>query len=224
MWRLRSFVAIGTLAASLAAHASSAKAVWEWTVEERISARTDAQAARERVRRRGRATVDATSARDPELAATVDSFDGKTHPELFLPHEVFRTLISHAFLGAPRAEELFRRGLTPRVQRHGLPSDFWPRLESIASAYIASASAEIELGAELRAQRGAARDRFRRELTAKQLEVCGHRAAALEAARRDFGAERFDRFLYEAIAVNMFHVADSVPDAEVLRQHARGCK
>lgn len=199
--------------------------VWAWTLEQRIAARTDATAARERVRaaaRRGKPA--ATSMADPELSPVVDSFDGKGHPELFLPHEVFRTLIAQAFLGSPRARELFRRGLTPEVERQGLPADFWERLESISAVYVADTFAERDLGDGLGERRGNDRTRAAAALALKQSDACRSRAAAIDAARKQFGAERFDRFLYEVIAVNMFHVADRLPDPQVMRQHARGCR
>jgi len=202
----------------------SPRQVWAWTLEERIAARTDAAAARERVRGAARGKAAANSTPDPELSPTVDSFDGKGHPELFLPHEVFRTLIAQAFLGSSRGRELFRRGLRPEVQRHGLPADFWERLESLSAVYVADTFAEIDLGDGLRERSGADRARAAQALALKQSDACRSRAAAIDAARKQFGAERFDRFLYEVVAVNMFHVADRLPDPELLRQHARGCR
>ena len=198
----------------------SRKQAWAWTLEERIAARTNAEAARDRVNSAGRGRIAATSSSGP----MVDSFDGKTHPELFLPHEVFRTLIAHAFLGTSRAGDIFRNGLMAEITGHGLPPDFWQRLRSISSVYVADSHAEIDIGAGVREQTGPARSRAREALALKQLDVCRSRAAALDAARKEFGPERFDRFLYEVIAVNMFRMEDRLPAPELLRRHAGGCR
>jgi hypothetical protein len=157
------------LLTSLAA-AQSAKPAWLYTDEERIALRTRPNALR---------------------------FDGATHPEFFLPHEVFRSLIQLAFRGAGDSSERFRKGMQPEVDRLGLPADFWERLRVTSIDYVAAAGSEDE---------------------------CRSRADALAASRGEFGEERFDRFLYEVIAVHKFHSADELPDPEVLRRVVRGCR
>ena len=138
--------------------------------------RTDPELARERSRGSGRVR---TTVREGG-SGFVDAFDGKTHPELFLPHQVFRTLMDHAFLGPERSGLRFRGGR--------------------------------------------ARSDAQEALDLKQIESCRSRAEALSAARREFGSKRFDRFLYEVIAVNMFHVAEELPRAEDLRRAEGGCQ
>jgi hypothetical protein len=61
-------------------------------------------------------------------------------------------------------------------------------------------------------------------LELKHGDACRSRADALAAARKEFGRERFDRFLYEVIAVHMFLAADRLPDPEILRQAELGCR
>jgi hypothetical protein len=208
---MRRFVVLASLVLAASwVNAQTKRAPWQWTVEERIAIRTDPAAARERLERGGpRVKADAS----PGRAAIADRYDGKSHPELFLPHQVFHELVMLAFASNARTEELVRAGFMTDVRRHGLPGDFWLRLEALSSAYLADRRA---LEGLLRTE--ANTRRHEQALALKQRDVCRTRADALSAARREFGQERFDRFLYDVIAVNMFTVSDKVDDAEVLRQ------
>ena len=115
----------------------SGKPPWTLTLEERIALRTNANLAHERVRRGQQGRSATASSANPAARPWVDTFDGKTHPELFLPYEVFDQLIELAFLSSPRTGQVVRNGFTPEVRRHGLPDDFWPRLQSLSTLYIA---------------------------------------------------------------------------------------
>jgi hypothetical protein len=179
-----------------AAVAQTPKAPWALTVEERIALRTNADLA----------------------------FDGKTHPELFLPHEVFRNLIQFAFAADPRTGEVVRRGYRSDVDRHGLPADFWDRLRSVSTIYISDAVAERDVGRSLHQLSGPARRRAEEALALKRVDLCRSQADALTAARREFGRERFDRFLYEVFAVDMFHASDRLLDPALLRRAEAGCR
>ena len=200
------------------------KPAWEWTLEERIAVRTNAELARERVRADSRRPAARATANADERAALVDSFDGKTHPELFLPHEVFRSLITLAFLGHARHGQLFRQSLDPEVRRLGLPHDFWQRLETVSAVYIADSLAEGDLLNDFAQKAEASRQRVKEALEVKQADLCGSRADAIAAARREFGAAAFNRFLYEVIAPHKFHSETELPDPEILRWIERGCR
>lgn len=193
---------------------------WAFTLEERIALRTHAGLARERSRGGGRV---ATAAREGG-AGVVDAFDGKTHPELFLPHQVFRTLVDHAFIAPDSSGSAFRRGVAPDLSLYGLPPDFWERLRTVSGDYIRDTSTLNAMMASLRQLHGRARGDAQEALALKKIESCRSRAEALAAARRAFGNEQFDRFLYEVIAVNMFHVTDELPRAEDLRRAEGGCR
>ncbi|HYI08682.1 MAG TPA: hypothetical protein VEK57_06400 [Thermoanaerobaculia bacterium] len=204
--------------------AQSSNEPWKMTVEERIARRTNPELARERVR--GGRTVDPSNpvSTNTESQPLKDAFDGKSHPELFLPFEVFRQVIKLAFTGDPRHGQLIRDGLMPEVERLGLPRDFWERFRSVSAIHTADLWALDDLGAGVREQSGPARRRAEQAQTLKHDDVCRSRADALAAARKEFGRERFDRFLYEVIAVNMFHAADRVPDPALLRKIEGGCR
>jgi len=206
--------------AMLPVNAQQARQPWSLTLEERIALRTNPELARERVR--GAMRGQRSSNADGHLSA--DRFDGKSHPELFLPHEVFRSLMTLAFLGPARNGERFREGLMPEVTRLALPRDFWERLRSVSAVYLSDSWAEADLGASLRQQSGRARRDAERALSLKQLEVCRSRADAIAAARKEFGSEDFDRFMYEVIAVKKFHSEQRLPAPEVLRWAESGCR
>jgi hypothetical protein len=195
------------------------KASWQWTVEERISARTDEQLARVRVRERGRRVQAAST--DSGASQIADAFDGKTHPELFLPHQVFDSLIMMSFVAKAGAAQRIRDGLMPEITRRGWGNDFWDRLQAMSTIYVGD---ERALTDALESADPRSKERTERLLTLRQNDICRSRAEALAAARRTFGAERFDRFLYEVIAVNMFSMADRLPDAALLRAAEEGCR
>lgn len=200
---LLALVAIGPL------QAQSTKS-WLLTLEERIALRTNADLARARVQ-------NARLIRASGAPAPADIFDGSTHPELFLPHEVFEKLIKSAF-GDPREGQIFRNRFTATVKSLGLRDDFWKSLEQMSAAYIGNMALLSDV------QKNPPATNARELVALEQEHVCSSRAKALADARGAFGQERFDQFLYEAIAVRQFHVADRLPDPATLRNLERGCR
>lgn len=222
------FIRAGLMIVTLALPAVAAqpsKAAWEWTLEERIAGRTDAPMARRRIEDARRLQTNETRAASPERRAVVDRFTGRTHPELFLPHEVFEQLIDMGFGADARANEGTRGALSADVQRHGLPADFWERLRTISTVYLADTHALRTQNASIREQAQAAdAKRHGQAIALKQKERCRSGVDALEAARAEFGRERFDRFLYQVVATKMFYFADRLPDPVQLRNVAGGCR
>jgi hypothetical protein len=210
----------------LPAMAQVRKQAWTYTLDERIALRTDVERARERVRTAGAVRTGGRirTTGVPALGPEVDAFDGRSHPELFLPHEVFREFMRLTTQTNATKQRLIREALTPDVRRVGLPDDFFERLGAVTAVYAAKSAAEHEIGQGLHLLEGAAMTRAKAQLAIQQADVCRSRAEALDAARREFGAERFDRLLYEVMAVNMFTIADRLPDARLLRRAERGCR
>jgi len=199
------------------------KPAWAWTLEERIAVRTDPEAASKRVREKGRRVempVAASSSR--QRAPIGDAFDGSTHPELFLPYEVFEQLVSLTYLSHPRMAQSVREGFIPDVRRHGLPADFFDRLQVLTTVYVADFRAVRDALDSMAQQEGAARERAEQVLAFKHRDACRSRADALAAARREFGEKKFDRFLYEVMAVKMFTIGDRVIDPALLREAEEG--
>lgn len=196
--------------------AQSARGPWEWTLDERLALRANSVAARERVH----ASRDALKAETNRSSQdeVVDVITGKTHPELFLPHEVFDELMQLAFLSKPRVSDSFRHDMAPIVAEYGLPPDFWERLRTLTAIYIADAHRAYDFPAN---QKPAA---FDREFNRNYAVLCRSRVDSLAKARQEFGTERFDRFLYGAIARNMFRTSFSAEDPQILRRSEEGCR
>lgn len=209
------------LAGSVFAAPEQKRQAWEWSVEERIALRADPVAANDRVAASRKGVKAATTQATQERI--VDSFTGVTHPELFLPHEVFDKLMQLAFLLNPRVGDEFRKDMKPIVAEYGLPPDFWERLRNISVIYMADVHRAYDnpSARNLRHQP----DQRERDVFNRNYEVmCRSRAEALAKARAEFGAERFDRFLYGAIARNMFKTVFDPEDVIALRRAAEGCQ
>jgi len=199
-----------------------AKPAWQFSDDERIALRTDAALARQRVaERRQRHTTTGIHAASVGGQQLADSLDG-AHRELFLPFEVFRNFVDLAF--DPRSRDTFRHFSAAEVRNAGLPPDFWERLDPIIAFHVADVRAERDLLTSRSKLSGPARARVVAALELKRADVCRSRADALAAARKTFGREHFDRFLYEYVAINMFQVTDRLATAEQFRQWEGGCR
>jgi hypothetical protein len=211
------------ITATASAGSKAERRAWEWTVEERIALRTDPAAAKARVdesRRRLNAAAHAA-----KQANVVDTISGGVHPELFLPHEVFDELMQFAFLSKTRVSDSFRKDMMPIVAEYGLPSDFWDRLRNLSSVYLSDAFRVHDLSLQKPAKaESREREEFDREVNRTYGLLCRSRIEALARARQEFGAERFDRFLYGAVARNMFRTSFGPENPDVLRQLERGCR
>lgn len=201
---------------------------WELSVQERLRKRFDPVSIRERK------TVEATEPfgykRESASRSTRNADDadeklnvvlGRRNPELLMPWELFNDL-KHAYSRDPIMRETLREVWEKRSADIDLPSDFWQELEIAAADYIQGSSEEIDLFGELnRTSNPVDQDQIRRKLLA--LGLCAKRAAALERARATFGREKFDRFLYTAIAPDL-SVTDSDFTPEQHLRAERGCR
>jgi len=195
---------------------------WQWTLEERIAARTDPAAARARVEIDDQRTR--AAGREIQRSEIADIFYGKDHPELFLPYELFDDLVTGAFTTSVPFADHFRASLTPELRRREFPADFWLRLEAISSAYTADYRAIKALLVTINRQSGDERRKSEQKLEIKYRDGCRSRMEALAQARGEFGRERFDRFLYEVVAYPMFHAGDTLPSPDRLRYAEQGCR
>ncbi len=178
---------------------------WEWTIEERLEERLDAEqiAARQEAHQRHAAAEPAEGERvqDPSHY----TIRGWEHPHLLLPHEVFQALMT-GFDPDPEIRNKQRELLREPLEARGYEADlFWAQLESVSSRYAA-----------LR----------HRDEDATEEERCRAAFTALESARTLFGRDHFDRFLYEAVAPGMsFSISTNAPDpSQRLRWIANGCR
>lgn len=174
------------------AAAGQTKPAWEWTDDERIAARTNPTLAAIRV---GSASQGAPTGLQP-----ADVIDGKRDSALFLPVELFESVVRHGFL-----DDGFREAFAHQIAASGLPADFWPRLERIADRYIDDLRDASERSAAL------------------QPTLCGDRAAALAAARAELGPA-LDRFMYAYVAPSRKDILGDLPDASRLTAMSQGCR
>lgn len=208
------------------AQAQSSKAAWQWTTEERLAARTDATQASERVRRwRESAVSDSSGRRMATNAAQkgrwVDAIIGREHPELFLPHELFDSLVKRGFVG--ETVETWRLIHSDDLVVAGLPADFWDRLEPLARDFIADLQETQHVLTAHPHPTAAERESANAAAEAIHPKLCRDRAAALRAARAAFGPA-LDQFLYTAVARGISQFSDEPESVNVLRNAEEGCR
>lgn len=211
------------------------KAPEDWTLEERLAVRFDPGDVKER-RAAARRDLMKGPALLPEIAeartappdpnSETNHINGQRNPELFLPIEVFESLLMGAFAEDPQTSRLARSTMQEGLMAAGLdPETFWQTLEVIAREPI---RAHRELYA-LAMKMGKATPTDRKAISEQSgvivAKLCGRQTAALAEARKRFGAKAFDRFLYRAVAPSMFKVMLSEdPEWEVqLRRKEGGC-
>lgn len=183
----------------------------ELTVEERLAERLDpariAERAREHRLRHPQIAAFERSTHAAERPEGVITYviDGRRNPELFLPHELFSSLLTGVRLREPlrtKQRGFFRES----IRRFGFEDElFWRELERAAA----------DLTSMLETKR----------VDASPDEGCRQRHRALQTAREIFGRQRFDRFLYEVVApAAQQSSATNVSDpAAALKREAEGC-
>jgi hypothetical protein len=181
----RGFLIAGLLCATGAFAESTppgkAKAAWAMTQAERLEARMNPTARAERVRqseqRAGRSIG----------VPPADVLDGQMHPELFFPMELFESLVR---VGFGPASATYPKMLQQRSSDLFRSPGEWERFEEITAEYRSLLQAQ-----------SAALSRFD-QLAVDDLQTtkCRAGASALAASREAFGAERFDRVLYDIVA------------------------
>lgn len=187
LWIALGLIAVPLVADELRERGGREKAKWEWTVEERLSARFDPVLAAKR------------AARQPQGMGTVS---GEVEPELFLPGELFSSLLAGLDADA-KFRETSRAILRNRILEFGLdPQQFWRELEDAISSHVRLTSRYAALLNRLRESEPGTGTRGEIEAEKERLGpvLCRSRADALAEARRHFGAETFDRFLYTVVA------------------------
>ena len=202
------------------------KAAWRWTTEERLARRFDPEAMKARVAEE-RAEQLAIEKRFPKIndelftggedtGAVMDTLNGRKHPEVFFPDELFSRLLHDAFLQVGEDQTESRRSFEERAAALGFGRDLWPRLERVAAPV---------LRAEKERRRSDPGDEAK--MKGEAIRVCRVRAQSLAAAKVEFGEEPFLRLLYEAVAPGI--VRDVVgsglgsEDVEGMRYTSGGC-
>lgn len=192
--------------------ASSDKPPWEWTLEERVAHRYDLERIAERKK------VYAQDLRDDgyendALAleaspAIYQVLSGRENPELFLPKHLFDSLLRTAFSLNRESRLHFRKTFAERSQGIQPDESFWRDISVIASGLLAMEHRLKEVFGEMAVTQD---PESRAALSTRAAEAqhgrCRALWTALEASRRHFGIEAFDRFLYEAVAPDQWVAA-----------------
>jgi hypothetical protein len=181
-----------TFAVSIAA-AQPAKEPWKWTTEERLRVRFDASARSARLAEYARSETRSAGAAS---GSDVDVIDGRTHPELFLPSELFEALV---FLRVTKPQWL-RDDVASRsddVLRSAAEQSRFAAMTDVYGKTLLQERALLTEKASAGSRRAAAIDAALEELRKTKRTA---EAAALREVRKTFGRERFDRFLYTVVA------------------------
>lgn len=153
---------------------------WEWSNDERIAKRMTM-------------TVKTPSS---EIRYRVD---GNTNPELLFPLELFQWLVARIEEDGPSLAGA-KRHLAPTIGRFGWEEkSFWQQLETVTARYRELDDKSQALDYEASIAAPAARRGVDGEIDAVRRALCPARVAALDDARRVFGA-RFDEFLFAGVA------------------------
>ena len=191
------------------------KKPWEWTLAERLAVRLDPVRIAERELENEtphRASPSQVTVREREGVGSY-SIDGRRHPELLVPHELFESLMT-GFIPDENRQARYRKNLAVAISAAGFDERvFWSQLYSVASQYVAYKYDQTAHSPDSAINRG--RD-----------SRCRLAFEALTAARQLFGQERFDQFLYEGIApLTQLASATTAPDPAVeLKRAAAGCQ
>lgn len=204
------------------------KQAWEWSVEERIAARTNAAAQRGRLAafeaRREKGIPSAIKDEGVLPKQAVDRIEGREHPELFLPTEVLGSfvLLAYAFGDDEMALDM-RQQAARAAAKAGLPSDFLQVFERETADLVPLYAEEMTLRDRL-AKGGTQAEGVWDRIVQLGGQQCPLRTAALERLRGMYGTP-FDRFLYEHVAPNMFRTyIGKSPAADELRRLDGGCR
>ena len=198
------------LTAVLAPAQTTAKPPWSWTDDERARERLDPQA------RRDRLAAYKSSGRVRNAAPGFTPIDGKRNPELFYPHELMDELLRH--LDVPVAQLARQReDYRKEIEAAGLDYDsFWRTIEPHATTFNA---VWRQMGELQRLSRGHGPEQSQWKELAQ--ELCIARVTALATAQSRFGVERFNRFLYAAIAPRLTYWVSDEENAQSLRRPER---
>ncbi len=234
-WRRRHCLALGGLLAAAAVLSArpaecqqpaqagaQRKPAWQWSIEERLAARFDEAAIRarqaddaaKRAKWRGISGAPAEVFEESSLPSIV----GYREPEVFLPHELFTSLISQAFPEDGRKPDEMKDRFEEGAVVLGFGSDFWIRLKKVSAPYL-----KLRNEHHRQAMQGQSESLQEEEVASRN--TCWARAEALARAEAEFGREPFLRLLYVVVVPSMSISSTPEDDtAERLRSAAGGCQ
>ena len=170
---------------------------WKWDIAERVARRADPFQAAER-----RREAEHDGCRNGCGSGFI--VDGKRNPELLMPHELMDTLAGAYDAPDPEVRRKARGIWMERVADLNLGDDFWDRLYVEGRPFFEAWAEYHRLTAEYQEASEGELERIEIRKSEQFKAICPLRAAALAAARKAFGREVFDQFLYEGVARGMF--------------------
>jgi len=182
------------------------KAPEDWTIEDRLAVRFDPGDMQRREAAHTQEVETVFHQKPPAPPPGVKREDqsiiiGRHHPELFLPIELFDSLVEAAFLPDRQERAAYRQEVERRLVSAGLdPRSFWPALETIAREPIRLRSEFSEIALKLNKAAPEERQALNQRLQEIDTALCGPQAVALAETEERFGHQRVDRFLYRAVA------------------------
>jgi hypothetical protein len=176
---------------------AAAKPAWKWTLEERLAARFDAE---QQKKRNAADVAEGYTDWDDEHTVTIV---GRTHPEVFLPWELFDQLLRSGLAEDLEVRQAMRSVIEERAVALGFGLELWDQLEQLGARFHQLKQQRLE-----DARRGvpsptaglSAEERLRLASEGP----CGVRAEAFAAALKLWGEEKTLRLLYEAVAPDAF--------------------
>ena len=178
------------------------KPAWEWTLNERIAKRLDPVLIGERARASEKDLVERGGFKPEEVIPVRFTIDGWRDPELFMPSELFNSI-----LAGVRVEQEIASGTRTTYRQKILDAGwdvdlFWQTVEEASAEYWKTTNERLAIQRAALSQPLTLAERRALSIKAESLNVpgCRLRAHALQTVRQKLGAEKFDRFLYEAIA------------------------
>jgi hypothetical protein len=165
---------------------------WRLTNRKRLELRFDPS----EISRRRSAAAGTAPVQSPEHLI----IDGRKNPELFLPWELFNSLVGLCYTGDEETRTDFRVAIRRNLRSLELPEGFWEDLETVASEFITSRQAQSSLAESLAAATPSEAQEIHLKIKELQALDCARRFRSLNLAQDHFGESFFLRFLYEGVA------------------------
>lgn len=208
------------VATTLAVQGELPRPPWQYTDEERLATRFDPASVKARAKREARPEVSSNGVAAQD--GMWNHVSGREHPELLMPHELFRSLLLSSLVD--RGNAAYRERTSEKIRSYVDSENFWTQLQAASRPYTALLEQEEVLRARLNAAAPLDRPGIVRQIKAIQAPQCAARASALQSAARAIGRERLYRALYEVVAPTMSIAMSPDHTAEQDRVIARGCQ
>jgi hypothetical protein len=178
------------------------KPAWEWTLDERIARRIDPVLIRERALASEKNLVERGGFKPEEVIPVRFTVEGWRDPELFMPSELFNSILAGVWVEQEIARDTRKQYRQQILNAGWNESLFWQIVEEASAEYWKTTNERLALQRAASTQPITLAERRALSIKAESLNVpgCRLRLDALWTVRQKLGAEKFDRFLYEAIA------------------------